>query len=340
MNTTLVPTHRGAKRCAVLLFVLLLLAGCATQRVTTAQRHSEIIRRYYNQWANHADMRTADELIATNAVLRHPHLTVTGLEAYKQGMTAFHAALPDLHFAVEDVVAQGDEVLVRWLMTGTQRGDFQGHAASGKPMRIAGMSLFRLAGGKIEEVWVNQDRLGMQQQLGWLKTSAPPGEAPPFAYYELRLYTVSSNKLDGVLERFRETVDAMVALPLILDSTAAIDFTASSTPRAFELRIYSVRPGKLDAFRNRWCDVAVPIYERHGWHSAGWWVAETKDADGNDQFVCLLTGDDMAATQNAIVEFHSDGEWQRAEKKTEKDGPLRSGVTAYKLIPTDFSALR
>ena len=99
-------------------------------------------------------------------------------------------------------------------------------------------------------------------------------------------------------------------------------------PRVFDLRIYSVLPGKLDAFRNRWRDFAVPIYERHGLHSVGWWVAEKKDAEGHDQFVCLLAGESVEAIQKSIGEFHKDAEWQSVEKETEKDGRPRSSVAA------------
>ncbi len=225
-------------------------------------------------------------------------------------------------------------------------------------------------------------------------------------YFELRLYTVTSNKMDGVLERFRDTIepvrrkhgirtvgywsapgatnggmfaylmaagskeelqkqekpfgadaqfkegyaasnqkhgktaDKIVAMPLAVDATAKFDFVASAKSRAFDLRVYSVLPGKLDAFRNRWRDFAVPIYERHGLHSVGWWVVEKKDAEGHDQFICLLAGESVAAIQKSISEFHQDAEWQRVEKETEKDGKLRSGVTAHKLTPTDFSKLR
>ena len=225
-------------------------------------------------------------------------------------------------------------------------------------------------------------------------------------YFELRLYTVTSNKMDGVLERFRDTVepvrrkhgiqtvaywtapgttnggtfaylmaaaskaelqkqekefgadphfkegyaasnqkhgktvDQIVSLPLGVDATAKLDFAASNTPRIFDLRIYSVLPGKLDAFRNRWRDYAVPIYERHGLHSLGWWVAEKKEAEGHDQFVCLLAGESLDAIQKSIGEFHKDADWQRVEKETERDGKLRSGVEAFKLQPADFSALR
>lgn len=226
------------------------------------------------------------------------------------------------------------------------------------------------------------------------------------SYYELRIYTVTSNKLDGVLERFRntvepvrrkhgiktvgywsaaghtnggtlaylmaastkeelqtqekefgadaqfregyaasnkkhgKTVDKIVALPLLVDATAKFEFTSAKAARAFDLRIYSVLPGKLDPFRNRWRDFAVPIYKRHGLHSMGWWIAEKKDADGNDQFICLLAGESIPAILKSIDEFHQDSDWIRVEQETEAHGKLRSGVTAYKLTPTDFSDLR
>jgi hypothetical protein len=226
------------------------------------------------------------------------------------------------------------------------------------------------------------------------------------SHYELRIYAVSSNKMDGVMERFRETVDPVrrkhgiatigywsepgstnggafvylmtaaskeelqkqeqefgadpqftegyaasnrkhgqtvdkiVSLPLTMDATAKLDFTSAKAPRAFDLRIYSVLPGKLDAFRARWRDHAAPIYERHGLHSLGWWVSDKKDADGHDQFVCLLAGESIAAIQKSIREFHKDADWIRVEKETEAGGKLRSGVTAFKLTPTEFSALK
>ena len=225
-------------------------------------------------------------------------------------------------------------------------------------------------------------------------------------YFELRLYDVTTTKLEGVLERFRETVepvrrkhgiktagywtapgitnggtfaylmtaaskeelqnqekefgadpqfkegyaasnrkhgktvDKITTLLLTVDASANFDFAASKSPRVFDLRLYSVLPGKLDAFRNRWRDHAIPIYERHGLKSIGWWVAAKKDAAGNDVFVCLLAGANLTTIQKSIGEFHQDPEWQRVEKATEKDGQLRSQVEAFKLTPTDFSLAR
>jgi hypothetical protein len=231
-------------------------------------------------------------------------------------------------------------------------------------------------------------------------------EPPQFGYYELRVYAVTSNKMDGVLERFRETVepvrqkhgittigywtapgttnggtfaylmaaaskevlkgqeknfgadpqfkegyvasnkkhgktvDKIVSLPLNVDATAKFNFVSSAAPRAFDLRIYSVLPGKLDAFRVRWRDHAIPIYSRHGLSSLGWWVSEKMDPEGNDQFICLLAGESVEGIQKSIAGFHKDAEWQRVEKETEKEGKLRSGVIAHKLTPAEFSILK
>jgi len=141
-------------------------------------------------------------------------------------------------------------------------------------------------------------------------------------------------------EKHGKTVNKIVALPLTVDATAKFDFTSANPARAFDLRIYSVLPGKLDAFRNRWRDFAVPIYERHGLHSVGWWVAEKKDADGNDQVVCLLAGESVSAIQKSISAFHQDADWQRVEKETEQDGKLRRSVEAFKLKATDYSLIQ
>lgn len=251
-------------------------------------------------------------------------------------------------------------------------------------------------------------RLALGRALGLIVAccAAVAMPAAENGYYELRLYPVTSNQMDAVLERFRETVepvrrkhgiqtvgywtapgttnggtfaylmaalskealqgqekafgadadfkkgyaasnakhgktvDKIVSLPLVAEAAAKFDFTASRTRRVFDLRIYSVLPGKLEAFRNRWRDHAVPVYARHGLHSVGWWVSEKKDADGHDQFICLLAGESIPAILSSIGEFHKDPEWIRVEKETEAGGKLRSGVTAYKLTATDFSALK
>jgi putative membrane-bound dehydrogenase-like protein len=243
--------------------------------------------------------------------------------------------------------------------------------------------------------------------LAWLRSHLGQGSSiPAGSYFELRLYSVTTNKMEAVLERFRDTVepvrrkhgiktlgywtapstsnggtfayllsaatkeelekqerdfgadpefrkgyaeserrhgrtvDGIVTLPLTADASAKYDFTAGNTMGAFDLRVYSVPPGKLDTFRSRWRDFATPIYERHGLHSVGWWVAEKKVGGGDDQFVCLLGAGSVDAIGKAIAAFHADPEWQRVERETERDGPLRSRVEAFKLKPADVSNIK
>ena len=163
---------------AKLLFQQLLcavwLCGCATKPDYAIQRNEEIIRRYFEGWANHGDTAVADELIATNVVLHNPPAVISSLADYKKGMAGFHAAFPDLHFTIGQVIAEKDTVVVRWTLRATHLAEYQGHPASGKPMNITGVSSFRIRDGKIQEIHVNMDRQGMMEQLGWLPATAPP----------------------------------------------------------------------------------------------------------------------------------------------------------------------
>jgi len=137
-----------------------------------------------------------------------------------------------------------------------------------------------------------------------------------------------------------KTVDQIEVWPLGVEVGAKLDFTRAKAPRAFDLRIYSVPPAKLDAFRARWRDHASRIYKRHGLQSLGWWVAGKKDAGGDDLFACLLAGDSVATIERATSAFHADPEWQRIQQETEVNGRLRSSVKAYLLVPADFSPLQ
>ena len=107
-------------------------------------------------------------------MLRNPPAVIRSLEDYKTGMAKFHAAFPDARYTVEDQIAEGDKVVVRWTLRATQSAEYQGHPPNGKTMTVTGISIFRLADGKIQEITVNMDRLGQMEQLGWLPAAQPP----------------------------------------------------------------------------------------------------------------------------------------------------------------------
>ena len=76
------------------------------------------------------------------------------------------AAFPDLHFTIEDLIAEGDKVVYRYSATGTHKSGLSGIAATGKTVTITGMVISRVVNGKVQEDWEQTDMFGLMQQLG------------------------------------------------------------------------------------------------------------------------------------------------------------------------------
>lgn len=127
-------------------------------------------RRVYgtlNNALRTGDLAALDEVIAANAVDHNPAPgQAPGLEGIKRAFGVFRVAFPDLHFTVEDLIAEGDRVACRITTRGTHTGDFQGIPPTGKRVTQTGIDILRLAGGKIVERWGEFDSLGLLQQLG------------------------------------------------------------------------------------------------------------------------------------------------------------------------------
>jgi steroid delta-isomerase-like uncharacterized protein len=98
-----------------------------------------------------------------------PPLDADGHEMYSKVM---QTAFPDLEREIGDMVAEGDRVVVRWTAKGTHLGDFNGIPPTGKTATSSGITIFRVAGGRIVEEWAESDMLGLLQQVG-----AIPGPA-------------------------------------------------------------------------------------------------------------------------------------------------------------------
>ena len=129
-------------------------------------------RRFFER-INQGDLTVIDELCAPNHVSHNAQNTTHGPEEYKQSYALLFTAFPDLHFTIEDQLAEGDKVATRITTSGTHTGDFRGIPPTGKHMTITGMSISHWVGGKSVEVWINTDSLGLRQQIGALPT---PGE--------------------------------------------------------------------------------------------------------------------------------------------------------------------
>lgn len=128
-----------------------------------------LMQRWYREVWRDRNNETIHELIAPDARLRGqngPEEEIRGPEAFIEFAERIRNAFPDTEVAVEDILAAGDKVAVRWIATGTHRGEGFGVPPSGKSVRVAGTTIVRIVNGKIAEGWDNWDRLGMLEQIG------------------------------------------------------------------------------------------------------------------------------------------------------------------------------
>jgi len=132
----------------------------------STEENKAIVRRYQEAF-NSNNLDALDEIVAAD--IRSQRTTPgmpPGLEGGKMSHRSAVAAVPNLHYQVEDLIAEGDKVVMRWTLTGTHSSDnFIGFPPSGKPLRITGINIFRITGGKIVEHWAEPDGLGLTQQL-------------------------------------------------------------------------------------------------------------------------------------------------------------------------------
>jgi steroid delta-isomerase-like uncharacterized protein len=139
----------------------------------SSEDNKDLVRRGYEA-LNQRNWAAFDELHVSDYVSHSAATTIQGLEAYKQNILMYITAFPDLHFTIENMIAEGDFVAVRHTARGTHQGNFMGIPPMGKQVTVTGMLIARVAHGKIIEEWGNTDWLGLLQQLGVVPI---PGQA-------------------------------------------------------------------------------------------------------------------------------------------------------------------
>ena len=126
----------------------------------------EIITRFEHAFRA-ADHATIDELCHPGLVDHNPapdeEPTLAG---FKQKVAGFKAAFPDLKEDLQDIIARGDTVATRWVVTGSQQQEIMGIPASGQTIRVEGMNFYRLKDGRVTDIWTQFDGLALLQQLG------------------------------------------------------------------------------------------------------------------------------------------------------------------------------
>jgi steroid delta-isomerase-like uncharacterized protein len=132
-----------------------------------SEENKAIVRRLLEQVWNEHRVDLVEEFFAEDVVQHIVGMPpVSGLEGAKE-MTAMGLnAFPDIQLTIDDEIAEGDTVVFRWSMSGTHQGELFGVPATGKQVTRSGVTIYRLANGRIVELWWYADNLSLMQQLG------------------------------------------------------------------------------------------------------------------------------------------------------------------------------
>ena len=132
-----------------------------------SEENKAIARRFIDEVINKGDLGVIDELVSPSMVDHSaPPGLPSGPEGTKQMLTMSRTAFPDPNGTLQDLLAEGDKVAVRYTIRGTHQGDFMGIAATGKKVTIEGIEIDRIEDGKVVEHWESMDMMALMQQLG------------------------------------------------------------------------------------------------------------------------------------------------------------------------------
>ena len=134
----------------------------------STEANKALVRRYREIYSTN-NLAPLGEVLAPELIA---HTLLPGVPPSLEGIKKVHemalAAFPDMRITTEDLIAEGDKVVERWTQTMTHTGVpiFGAPAGTGKKVKTTGISIYRIANGRIVEHWAEMDSLGVLQQLG------------------------------------------------------------------------------------------------------------------------------------------------------------------------------
>ena len=130
-----------------------------------SKQNKTIAHRVLDALWNQEDFAFVGEMVASDYD-GHSSTVFRGPEGAIQFVPKMRKAFPDFRFTVEDQIAEADRVATRWTIRGTHEGEFQGVLASGSHVTMTGITIFRVANGKLIEGWTNENLFGLMVQIG------------------------------------------------------------------------------------------------------------------------------------------------------------------------------
>jgi steroid delta-isomerase-like uncharacterized protein len=132
-----------------------------------SEQNKAIMRRIYDEIWNEGKLEAIDEIFSPDYVAHFlPPGMPPGRDGFRQFVTMYRGAFPDVHAEVRDQVAEGDKVVTRFTLSGTHSGPFMGIPATRNSVKMTAVVITRFQNGRNVEGWAEQDRLGLMQQLG------------------------------------------------------------------------------------------------------------------------------------------------------------------------------
>ncbi len=158
-------------------FPLIILAfaigGCSVpndaemkQESITSVEQNEAVVRQVLALIDERNLDEAFELYALDYIYHGPAGELRGRDGIRGLWEVFLTGFPDLHSTIEDMVSEGDKVVLRWRIEGTHTGEFMGVAPSNKKITLGITEIFRIANGQLVEAWDQFDQLALMQQIG------------------------------------------------------------------------------------------------------------------------------------------------------------------------------
>ena len=145
----------------------------STTELEPHQMPKAIVNWLFAECLNEGDLSVANQLVSPD--FAGP--AGKGPEGFQAMISPLRQGFPDLRFIIQDMVAEGSRVVVRWTSQGTHRGMFAGTAPTGRQVSNEGIGIYRVEDGKIVESWSQVDRLGVLQQIGAVPTIGRGGPA-------------------------------------------------------------------------------------------------------------------------------------------------------------------
>jgi predicted ester cyclase len=134
------------------------------------EHNAALVRRLFDEIVNRGNVRIVDELLAPDIVNHNPGPSdAPGREGIREVFWMLHLAFPDLRGHIDDLIPDGDRVVVRWTIAGTNTRRCMGIGPTGRSIQGTGIDILRVSGGRVVERWGNSDDMLMLNQMGLLE---------------------------------------------------------------------------------------------------------------------------------------------------------------------------